>query len=48
MQKKKELIETDSITNNVILLDIKTSEENVKLSKLIYSSSKIEISFDNF
>ena len=48
MQKKKELIETDSITNDSVLLDVKTSEENTSVSKIIYSSSKIEISFDNF
>ena len=49
MQKKKELIESDNITiNESILLNIKTSEENTSLSKTIYSSSKIEISFDNF
>jgi hypothetical protein len=46
MQKKKELIESDNITNDSVLLDVKTSEENT--SKIIYSSSKIEISFDNF
>jgi hypothetical protein len=46
MQKKKELIETESGTNDSVLLDVKTSEENI--SKIIYSSSKIEISFDNF
>ena len=48
MQKKKELIETETGTNDSVLLDVKTSEENISVSKIIYSSSKIEISFDNF
>ena len=48
MQKKKELIESETGTNDLLLLEIKTSEENTSVSKIIYSLNKIEISFDNF
>jgi hypothetical protein len=47
MQKKKELIDSETLTtNDPKLLSVKTSEDNIIQSKTIYLNEKIEISFD--
>jgi hypothetical protein len=47
MQKKKELIDSDNISNNSILLTEKTIDDIITTSsKIIYSAEKIEINFD--
>jgi hypothetical protein len=49
MQRKKELIESDAVTSNDITISTmlaKTQSESSPAQKIIYSSEKIEISFD--
>ena len=49
MQKKKELIESDNITNDSILLNNidNNIESNNSIQNIIINSKKIEINFDN-
>jgi hypothetical protein len=46
MQKKKELIDSDSISNNSIFMDKTIDDITSTLSKISHSSEKIEINFD--